>query len=202
MAATTSTPSAANLLDELDYAIAEHAGLTAGVYDGSDDSSACVLQDLRRTVIEMGDTPWEDIRLNVMHTKAPLPAWLPKSLTDALNLTGTISASQALAEAIRNPTHTDVPSLISAVQSATSQQGGSEHSLPPSERARPSGLTSAERIGGTSAPSSTTTLLTHAVAEPTVSPTVSQHEKPRHFHIGTRSRFWVPGVQLLGQSSS
>ena len=98
-----------------------------------------------------------------------------------------LRASAALADTIRRLSSNNIPSLVSVVRRATSQRGGSEHSPTPAEPARPSGLSRAERIGVTSAPSSTTTLLALPVAEKTVSQQVS-HVNPQPYRIGTRSR--------------
>ena len=93
--AAASTPSASSLLDELDFAIAEHLRL-AGQEIESEDSSIAALHQLRDMLVSIGDQPLDDISLRVIRTAAPLPAWLPTRITSALKITCRVSGSQAL----------------------------------------------------------------------------------------------------------
>ena len=162
-ASDSTTPSAQSLIDELDHAIAECYAMTGATESAaSSESSIAVLKELKQCLLEVGEQPLDQLQLQQIRARVPLPAWLPRMLTDAFQTTDEISASQALSDAIRRPSQNDVSSPVSAVQRATSQsQGGSRaNTPPPSKTAGPSGLMTAERIGGTSlAPSASTTIL-------------------------------------------
>ena len=187
MAATTSNDAAttmtmSSVIDELDHAIAENLQGLTGAIEVDAETEESLIMDLRAQLqqqfLRHGDVAFDEITLEWIRTVVPLPAWVPRTLTNAIGETGSITASEALSQAIQRPRQTNIKSLASAVERAVSasQQGGSEKSFtpPPSEPARPSGLTSAGQIGAmksgpTSAPSTSTTLLAPPVAEPHVS---------------------------------
>ena len=94
MAATTSTPSASSILEELDHAIAEHRGLV-GDFESESDQSIEALHELRKVLVEVGDQPLDEITLGRINSNIPVPNWLPRSLTNALRITADVSASEA-----------------------------------------------------------------------------------------------------------
>ena len=189
-----SSPTLISILDELDKAIAENmVGLTAGqVEEESEESSIFELRGmLQQQFNQQGDINMDQISFPWDRGPIPLPGWLPRSLTDAMGMTGTSTASQALSRAIAKPQSTDIRSLSSAVERALSQHSGSKNnSRAASEHAGPSGLTTADRRGTLdrpSGPSSTTTVL---IDQPVsqMNSRVSPTDQTQHFNIGTASR--------------
>ena len=134
----------------MDLAIAECMGMTRAAESESSESSLVVLNELKERLIEVGNQLLDQVQLQRNKAGVPLPAWLPRTILDAGLITDGISARQALSNAIRRPCDTNIPSLVSAIQKATSQGGSRTNTPSISESARPSGLTSAERSGFTS----------------------------------------------------
>ena len=193
MAATT-TSTLSSVLDELDHAISVNFhGLVAGQEAGSEESSILDLRDqLRAQFDQHGDCDLSSITLN--YQSVPFPAWVPRTLTDAIGVTQTLSASEALAKAIAKPKSGEVTALTSAVGKALSIRSASEKSFIHSESARPSGLAAAERHGTSphaSGPSSTTTLLNTTTMhdhDQNYNQHVSLQPEAQRFTIGSTSR--------------
>ena len=127
MAATTMS-SLSSVLDELDRAITENLhGLTGGQDAGSEESS---ILDLRHQLQDHfrlhGDCDLSEIKLDWTSSPVPLPGWVPKTVTDAVGLTRTLTASEALAKAISKPRAAEITSLTSAVGRALSIRSASE----------------------------------------------------------------------------
>ena len=180
-----------SVLDELDRAIAEHMhGNVGSVEIDSEQSSVQELRGLLQGhFIRQGDCNLDEVQVDF--SRVSLPTWVPKALTDFVGATGTVSASTALASALRNPMQHNQQSLVSSseVTAAESQHRGSRaKSRPVSEHASPGGLTIANRnesYDRPSGPSSTTTLQPNKVSQSNseVSPT----NQTQLFQIGTAS---------------
>ena len=184
-----------SILDELDHAISINLqGLTAGQEPepGSDESSILDLrQQLHEHYRQHGDCDLSSIHLDWTSSPAPLPGWVPKAVTDAMGVTRTLTASEALAKAISKPMAAEITSLTSAVGKALSVRSASERSVQCSETARPSGLAAAERLGSSphaSGPSSTTTLLNKTTMHDHHNQHVSRQTEAQRFNIGSTSR--------------
>ena len=112
MAASTTT-TLSSIVDELDRAITEQGLVAAQVDIGSDQSSILDLRShLQRQLERHGDLNFDQINLD--WAGAPLPAWMPRTVTDAMGITQTPSASDALSKAIAKPKARDISSLTSA----------------------------------------------------------------------------------------
>ena len=192
--ASTTSPSMSiatsisSILEELDRAIVENGLVATHVENGSsDESSIFELRTHLQQQLEVHvDLDMNQIQLN--WAGAPLPSWLPRTVTDAMGLTSSLSASQALSKAIAKPRHRDISAITSAVDKALSIKSTSERSFQNSEPARPSGLAAAQRSGispHASGPSSTTTLMTTTIHDHNHD--VSRNQTQR-FSISTRSR--------------
>ena len=189
----TSSTTLISILDELDKAIAENlVDLTAGqVENDSEEGSIFELRGmLQMQSIQQGDLDMDQISFQWDRGPIPLPGWMPRSITDAIGITGTSTASQALARAIAKPESTNIRSLSSAVERALSCHSGSNNnSRAASEHACPSGLTNADRRGTfdrPSGPSSTTTLLIEQPVSQTNS--ISPTNITQHYRFSTPSR--------------
>ena len=103
-----------SLLGELDQAIAasiEIRGLTAEIDEDYSEVSSAVLElreELQGHLRVHGDGPIQ--ALNAVHITSPLLAWIPKRIPDAFSVTSSVSASEALAKAFREPSQTNIPS--------------------------------------------------------------------------------------------
>lgn len=195
---TTSSATLSSVLDELDRAIAENLnGLTAGQCDeNSSEASVYELRGLlQRQFIQDGDMDLDQIQVDF--SRIFLPAWIPKSLSDMVGLTGSMTASQALASALQNPGGHDPKTLVSAIAMASrvsEHSGSNNNSRSVSECAGPSGLTTADRRGALdrpSGPSSTTSSTTTLCIEQPVSHNtnpVSPTSITQQYRIGTASR--------------
>ena len=191
---TTSMTTLSSILDELDHAIAENMRGVVAAECESGSSEAAVFE-LRGFLQQKFNTDptlnLDDIELQYNALPVPLPNWIPKQLTSALGWTKTVSASEALASVIQNPTGSITRGLTSAIEMATSVSSGSRaNSRPVSEHAGPSGLTTADRNGNherPSGPSSTTTLLIdQPVSHNTNS--ISPTNNTQHYKLSTPSR--------------
>ena len=109
MAATTSS-SLSSILEELDRAIVE-PGLVASQVDiGTDESSILDLRShLQQQLERHGDLDMNEIHLN--WAGAPVPAWMPRTVTDTMGLTRSLSASEASSKAIVKPRARDISSF-------------------------------------------------------------------------------------------
>ena len=120
----SSSATLSSVLDELDRAININLqGLTAGQEPepGSDEYR---ILDLRQQLHEHfrlhGDCDLSTIHLDWTSSPVPLPGWVPKAVTDAMGVTKTLTASEALAKAISKPRAAEITSLTSAVGKALS----------------------------------------------------------------------------------
>ena len=192
MADTTTSPSTlSSIVDELDRAILENLHGLGGQEESTENSSILELrQHLHDHLQAHGDCDMNTISLQC--TFAPVPSWVPKSIAEAIGVTKTLTASEALAKAISKPRAAEITSLTSAVGRALSIRSASERSVHGSESARPSGLAAAERSGFSphaSGPSSTTTLLnTTTMHDHDHNQQVSRQLEAQRFNIGSTSR--------------
>ena len=100
--------SISSILEELDRAIVEQGLVASHVENGSSDESSIfeLRTHLQQQLEVHGDLDMNQIQLN--WAGAPLPAWMPRTVTDAMGLTSSLSASQALSKAIAKPRHRDI----------------------------------------------------------------------------------------------
>jgi len=183
---TSSATTLSSVLDELDRAIAEH--MQANVGSVEIESSVQELRGLLQGHFNrQGDCNLDEVQVDF--SRVSLPSWVPRALTDFVGATGTVTASSALASALKNPMQHNNQSLVSSIEmaAAASQHSGSRaNSRPVSEHAGPSGLTTADRNGNhdrPSGPSSTTTLQPDNVSQ--MNSKVSPTNATQHFQIGT-----------------
>ena len=130
MAATTSS-TLSTILDELDHAISVNLqGLTGGHEASSNESSILDLRDqLQQHYRQHSDCDLSSIRLDWSSSPVPLPTWVPKTVTDVIGVTKTLTASEALAKAISKPRAAEIISLTLAVGKALSIRSASERSF-------------------------------------------------------------------------
>ena len=73
---------------------------------------------LQEQLLRQSDINLDQIHLNHYRLPVALPSWVPQAITNAVGLTGTMTASEALASALKNPKLHDSRSLTSAIEMA------------------------------------------------------------------------------------